>query len=95
MSHRIREVQGLLTAIADAIVQLETLCAQATNTGWGHDHVAVLNHTVVLLKKIRIAPSNQSLRKDLGRLVGDNDGADFPQNLESLLLEISTANIRT
>lgn len=95
MSHRIREVQELLTAIADAIVQVETLFAQATNTGWGHDHVAVLNHTLMLLNKIRLAPSDRTLRGDLGRLVGDNNGADFPQSLESLLLEISTANIRT
>jgi len=94
MSHRIRETRTLLEAVDDAVAQIRTLFETATNTNWKHDHVGVLQGALAVLGSIRQRPSEKTLRRDLGRLVTDNDGIDFPSELQSLLLQISTANLR-
>jgi hypothetical protein len=80
-----------LEAVDKASAEVKQLLEKETNIGWKHDHIGVLNGASRLLKDIEMNIWNYSLRRDLGRLVMDNDGLDFPESLQSLLLRISTA----
>lgn len=94
MSSRLRNREALLEAIIDAMARVNELLETQTNTGWTHDHVGVLNAVSQLLQYCKANLSDKTARRDLGRLVMDNDGADFPDDLRTLLLEISGANLR-
>lgn len=92
MNHRIRKMQSLIEAVDNAIAQIKLLLINDNNDHWNHNHIGILNETLKMLKNIKFFPLEQVLRRDLGRLVSDNDGIDFPENLQSLLFQISTAN---
>lgn len=91
---RIRDAQSLSVAVSKAVGEVRKLLEKESNVGWNHDHIGLLNSTLQLLEEIEPNPKNQTRRRDLGRLVTDNSGTDFPESLENLLLEISTANLR-
>lgn len=94
MTGRIRNTDVLLEAVAEASTQIADLLKTETNSGWKHDHLGVLNGAARLLDELKADPSNEGRRRNLGRLVMDNGGIDFPEQLQTMLLKISTANLR-
>jgi hypothetical protein len=102
MSNRLRTTEEVLSAVESVSAQISDLLGKATNVGWTHDHIGVLESTLSLLRQLRehlLSPSRNtavmSLQRDLGRLTTDNGGIDYTPEIESALLRISTAHLRS